>query len=426
MNIYLIIAGMILCIFFSAFFSAAEMAFSSCNVLRLENERDGGNRKAGLAVRITEKFDDALSAILIGNNLVNIASSSLCSILVILLTGSDELTWVGTLVVTILVIIFGETIPKIVAKKSANTFAIGQAPFVHLLMVILSPLIRLIVGLISLLTSHLKGEVPGDDEAVEELQSIIDTAKDEDVLDEEASELVKAAIDFQDIAASDVMTARVDMEAIDIDDDWDDILEDIRSASHTRIPVYEESIDNIIGILHMNHFLKAMTEGTPVDIRSLLLKPCYIYKTTKLPDVLSRLRQSNVHLAVVTDEYGGTMGIISMEDVLEQIVGEIWDETDTIVEDAVKLDDGQYIIDGDMLISDFLELVGVNEDAIDVESDTVGGWTLERFGTFPLPEDTVTCDGFKITVLSMDGRRVDKVLIRPLEDEDQAGDKDKE
>ena len=413
-----VIGGIVLCLCLSAFFSASEMAYSACNTLRLENLRDDGSKRAGTALRLAEHYDDALSTILIGNNLVNIASSSLASVLVILLTGSDKKTWLATLLVTLLVIIFGETIPKITAKKNATRVALRDAYAVQALRILLWPLIWLIVSLIRLLTFGMKGEQEEDpDEAVEELQSIIETAEDEEVLDEDRSELVQAAIDFAEISAFEVMTARVDVQAIDIDDDWEDILAQIEEAPYSRLPVYEDSIDNIIGVLYLNHFLKALTEDGKADIRALLMPPCYVYKTVKLPAVLSQLRKARQHLAVVTDEYGGTLGVVTMEDVLEQIVGEIWDETDTVEEEVVQRPSGEYELDGDMLLSDMLELVGISEDEFEAESDTVGGWTLERFGAFPEPGDSFRYEDLTVTVLEMDGRRVEKVLVKRDQEE---------
>ena len=413
MSIYLVIAGIVLCIAVSAFCSASEMAFSSCNTVRLENARDGGSKRAGVAVRITERYDDALSAILIGNNLVNISASSLSSVLVILLLGSDEYTWVSTVGITLLVIIFGETIPKICAKKNANSLVLRFSYAVRFMELILSPVVWVVVKLIHLLTRGMKGD-PDDspDEAVEELQSIIETAEDESVLDEDRSELVQAAIDFSEISVFEVMTARVDVQAIDIDDDWEDIIAAVEDAPFSRLPVYEDSVDNIIGVLYLNHFLKALTENGRADIRKLLMPPCYVYKTMKLPTVLSQLRKAKQHLAIVSDEYGGTLGVVSMEDVLEQIVGEIWDETDEIEPEVVCRKAGEYELDGDMIISDFLELVGLEEENFDAESGTVGGWTVEMFGNFPEVGDSFRYDDFVITVLAMDGRRVERVLVK--------------
>ena len=414
MSTVLVFVGIFLCLCLSNFCSASEMAFSSCNVMRLENARDDGSKRAKIAVYITEHFDDALSAILIGNNLANIGASSLASVAVILVTGGDEYAWLATVILTALVIIFGETMPKISAKKNANRTSLKNAYVVRAMMIIFYPLVWLVVSLIKLLTMGMKPEAADadSDEAVEELQSIIETAEDEDVLDEDQSELVQAAIDFSETSALEVMTARVDVQAIDIEDDWDDILAIIEDAPFTRLPVYEGSIDNVIGILYLNHFLKAMADDGRADIRKLLMPPCYVYKTMKLPAVLNTLRKAKQHLAIVSDEYGGTLGVVSMEDVLEQIVGDIWDESDIVEHEVVQREKSEYELDGAMILSDFLELVGLNEDDVDAESNTVGGWTLEMFGGFPQEGDSFTYRNLTVTVLSMDGRRVERVLVK--------------
>ena len=419
MSISLIVIGILVLICCSAFSSASEMAFSSCNLLRLENLKEEGSRRAAAAVKIANRFDDALSAILIGNNLANIGASSLMSVLVILMTGSDRLTWLGTLVLTVVIIIFGESIPKICAKKSANRLSLRYAYVVRFLMIVLSPVVWLVVKLIWLLTFWLREDRnESGEEAVEELQSIIETAEDEEVIDEDRLELLRSAIDFSEISALDVMTARVDVIALDIEDGWDEIIRQIEDASFSRLPVYEGSMDNIIGVLTLNRFLKAVADGGEVDIRSLLMPPCYVYKTMKLPAVLSQLRRARQHLAVVTDEYGGTLGVVSMEDVLEQIVGDIWDDTDVVEPEVVQRTEGEYELDGAMMLSEMEELLGLNEDSIAAESSTVGGWTLECFGGFPKVGDSFSRDGLSVTVLEMtDGRRVDKVLVRRAPEE---------
>ena len=411
LGIYL--AAILVCVFFSNFFSSSEMAYSACNRVRLENASDDGSKRAAAAVKIVERFDDTLSTILIGNNLVNIAASSLGSLAVMELLG-DGYAWVSTVVITTLVIIFGETIPKIVAKNSANRIALRHAYFIRILSVLFKPLIMLVVGLIRLICLPLKGERTdaSDDDAVEELTSIIETAEDESVLDEDRSELVQAAIDFSDVMASEVMTARVDMLALDIEDDWDEMLKTIDESPYSRLPVYEDGVDNIIGVLYLNHFLKALAGDEKPDIRSLLMPVCYVYKTMKLPAVLSELRRAKQHLAVVVDEYGGTLGVLSMEDVLEQLVGEIWDETDEVEEEIVERPDGRFELDGDMVISDFIELMELNEEDFDFESDTVGGWTIEMFGSFPKVGDSFEYENFTVTVLQMDGLRVEKILVQ--------------
>ena len=410
------IAAALACILLSAFFSASEMALSAANRIRLNNLAEDGNRSAALALRLLDRFDDALSAILIGNNFVNIALSSLGSVIAIRSFG-ERWAWLSTVIVTAAVIICGETIPKILAKKNANRLLPAVAAPLRVLSLLLWPLTALTVALIRLLTAPLRGEEPvsENDAAVEELQSIIETAEDEAVLDEDRSELIQAALDFDEISASEVMTARVDIEAVDIRDSWDRIYKTLLESSHSRIPVYEGSIDNVIDILLLNRFFKSMLDKRRPSIRRGLLKPCFVYKTTKLPAVLELLRQSGQHLAVVTDEYGGVCGIITMEDVLEQLVGEIWDETDEVEPELVERPDGSWELDGDMSIGDFADLLEQDEDSLETESATVGGWVIERFGAFPEAGQSFDWENLRVTVLAMDGRRVDRVLVEKVE-----------
>lgn len=405
------IAAIIFCILLSAFFSASEMSFSSNNKVRLEHGAEEGEAKSRLALFVTEHFEDALSAILVGNNLVNIAASSLGSVAVILAFG-EKYAWASTAIITAAVIIFGETIPKIAAQRSATAFSLAFAGPVRVLMVVLKPVTWVVVQLVSLLTAGLKGEETDDGEAaVEELHTIIDTAENEDVIDEDASELVSAAIDFAEISASEVMTARVDVMALDIDDSWAEIMETLETAPHSRIPVYEDSIDNIIGVLSMNHFLKALIDQERVDIRSLLMKPCFVYKTMKLPSVLSELRNAKQHLAIVTDEYGGTLGVVTMEDVLEEIVGDIWDDTDIIEPEIIERGAGIYEMDGDTPVSELLELMNWPEWEFDFDSETIGGWCIEMLEGFPKEGSSFVYKNAEVTVTEVDERRVRSVRI---------------
>ena len=395
----------------SALSSATEMAYSSVNRLRLEHAMEAGSRRAAIACWICDRYDDALSTILITNNLVNIASSAMATMLAISLVG-EKYTPVATTIIAVLVIVFGESTPKIIAKKNANAVALGSAVVLRVLMFLLKPVVTVVVFLVNLITRPMKGETQnGEDEAVEELVSIIETVEDEGVINEERSELLQAALDFSEISAAEAMTSRVDVIALDIDDDWDEILKIVSESAYSRLLVFENSIDNIIGTLYLNHFFKAMTEGAPVEIRPLLMEPCHVYKTVKLPYVLEELRRCKQHMAVVTDDYGGTMGIITMEDVLEEIVGDIWDETDEIKDELIEKAPGLYEVRGDLGIYDFLEELETNEDDFETESATVGGWTLESFGGFPNIGDSVINQGYKITVLEMDAKRVEKVLV---------------
>jgi len=399
----------------SAFFSASEMSFSSANKIRLENMAEDQVRGAKTALYITERFDDALSAILIGNNLVNIAMSSLGSVIAIMIAGNEDWTWLATLIVTVLVIIFGETVPKIMAKKNANKLVLIFCYPIRALTVILKPIIFVIVGIISLIMKLFPKEsieLDGD-EAQQELQSIIETAEDENVLDEGQSELVHAALEFADVRVSEVMTARVDIEALDIEDDWEELLETIENSTYSRLPVYEDGIDNIIGVLYLNKFYRQLTDTDALDVRKLLSKPIYVYRTTKLPAALNELRAAKQHLAIVTDEYGGTLGVVTIEDIMEQLVGEIWDDNDIVEKDeVVERSEGLYELDGDMQMSDFIELMGWDEDDLEAESATVGGWTTEVYGSFPKVGDGFQYQNVELKVLEMDGRRISRVLVK--------------
>lgn len=415
--------GLISCIALSAFFSSSEMAYSSANRLRLKNAMDAGSKRAKLAISIIEKFDDTLSAILIGNNLVNIAASSLASVIIILLSGTNKYAGITTVGLAIIVIIFGETMPKIVAKKNATKMAISFSYVIRALTIILKPIIFVVVGLAHLITKPLKGEKDSSqDAAVEELQSIIEVVENEGVIDEERSELLLSALEFNQISASEVMTARVDMFTIDIDDDMEEITAALENATNSRIPVYQDFRDNIIGILYLNHFLKASIDEKPTDLRPLLKEPIYVYKTVKLPAVLNELRRHQTHIAIVTDEYGGSMGIITMEDVLEQIVGEIWDEYDEVEADIVQRGKNVFEVSGDLGIGEFLEFIERDEDNFETDSATVGGWTLEMFGAFPKENDSFTFENMIITVKEIYGLRVEKVLIEFIEQEEENED----
>lgn len=422
MNYLVSIAAILLFWCGSAFFSASEMAISSANRLRMENAAEEGSSAARAACKVLDNYEDTLSAILIGNNLCNIASDSLVTVVVAALIGS-WFTPISTVLVVLILIFFCESAPKIVAKKNANRLTMRVAPLLRLLTIILMPVIRLVGLLIRLMTFAMKGEQrqSGDEEAAAELQSILETVEDEGVIDEERSELLRSALDFSEIPVMDAMTARVDVLAVDVEDSLEDILEQISDVPYTRIPVYEDSLDNVVGVLYLNHLFRALLDEEKPDLRSLLLPVSYVYKTVKLPDVLRQLRSLQQHLAVVTDEYGGTLGIVTLEDVLEEIVGDIWDETDEVERDVIEREDGTLEMDGGLPVADFLDFLELPENALDTESYTLGGWTIEEFGAFPKVGDSFRWREFTITVLEMDedGRRVEKVLARKVEENEE-------
>ncbi len=412
--------GLVALIALSGFFSGSEISYSALNRTRLENLAER-SQVAKTAVSIHDRFERALSTILIGNNLVNIAASSMATVMAITLFG-EKYTAAVSAVLTVIIIIFGETLPKITAKKNATRYAVSAAYLLRCFLWLFWPVVTVVVWLVNRITGAFPGEERDESAGEEELATLIETVEDEGVIDEDRSELLQAALDFSDVSAQNVMTARVDVVAIDIEDDWEEILDTIENSAYSRLPVYQDSMDNVIGVLYLNHFFKAAVDapaGAEIDLRPLLMEPCYVYKTVKLPAVMEEMRRRKTHLAVVTDDYGGTAGIVTMEDVLEEIVGDIWDETDTVEQDAVERADDLYEIEGDMTFDDFLELVGKEDAGIETEADTVGGWTLEGFGGFPEAGDKLERDGFEVTVLEMDGLRVGKVLVKVLDPEDE-------
>ena len=403
----------------SALFSASEMALSSANRMRLAAAAEEGSRAAAWAVDLLDRYEDTLSTILIGNNLCNIGADSLVTALAMSLLGvryNALSSLIVTVCVTLVVLLFCESAPKIIAKKNANRLATGLSGFLQALGLLLSPLIFLLRHLVRLITAPFPGEQAADPEAeaAAELQSIIETVEDEGVIDSDRSELLLSALDFSQGSVMDVMTARVDVDALSVHDDWRELLLNRPEPPFSRVPVYDDGIDDIVGVLYLNRFFRALLDDPGADIRDYLMDPLYLYKATKLPDALSRFRRSQQHLAIVTDEYGGMLGVVTLEDVLEQIVGDIWDETDEVEDEIVTLPDGAWEVDGDLPIADFAELAGVPEDSLTTDSATAGGWTIEKFGAFPRPGDTFVADGLTVKVLAMDedGLRVERILVR--------------
>lgn len=410
----------VICIICSAFFSGSEIAYNSVNPLRLQKAADDGSKKAKLTLSIYNNYEKFLSTILIGNNLVNIASSSVATVICISLFGEVGAAY-ATLVMTVIILICGEITPKMVARTHAFDFATMAAYPIKLLMIITFPIVWL-VGLLMKLLSRLWGKDEEDEGFnAEELSNLIEIAETENVIDEERGDLLQSAIDFSDTSAQEILTHRVDMIAIDIDDPMDEIIATLESSPYSRIPVYEDSIDNIIGIVYLNHFYKKIVEDPDFSLRDILIEVCFIHKSMKLPAVLSELKRRKTHIAVVTDEYGGTMGIVTMEDVLEQLVGDIWDETDEVVEDITEVAENTFEVDGDMSIYDFLDEVGLDSDDFEGDYTTVGGWAIESIGTFPSAGDSFEYENLTVTVVETEELRVTKLkaVVTPKQDDEE-------
>ena len=423
MNESLRYLGIALLILVSAFFSGTEIAFASANPARLKSKRQQKDSLSlSIASKIVDDYENMLGAVLIGNNLANIAASSIATLIVLDLLG-EGYAWVATLVMTVLVLIFGEIIPKVLAKQFAEQFCTAVAIPIYVLSLILKPITLILTGLIGLLSKLWESSIADPDAVSEDdFENIIDIVEDEGVLDEEQCDLLQNALDFDTVLAYEVITPRVDMDAINIRDPYETNIRKIEDSIYSRIPVYEDTPDNIIGILHLNHFYKEFVKGERVNIRSLLLPVTYVHKTMPLPDVLEKMKETKSHMVVVLDEYGGTMGILTMEDVLEQLVGEIWDESDEIEREFVCIDDTHFEADGDMRIYDFFDEFDIDiaeDEDFETDSATVGGWTITMLDGEVDEGDSFTFENLRITVKKAEEHRVERIEVEKLPEQDE-------
>lgn len=415
--------AIVIFLIFSAFFSATEIAFASANEVRL---RQAAEKKKTLSARLAldtyNHYEDALATILIGNNLVNIGSSSVATVIVVSLLGESH-AWVATLAMTILVLIFGEITPKIIAKAIPETFATVIAIPIYVCRVITKPIVIVIQAIIKLVSLLWKNKVDTSPTVTEdELETIIETIEDEGVIDEDKCELIQSAFGFDDVQAYEIITPRVDLLAINIDSPREDMIEKIVTSTYSRIPVYRDTIDNIIGILHVNRVLKELTENSDANILELLLPPVYVHKTMALDNVLNKMQKEKCHMTIVTDEYGGVMGVLTMEDVLEQLVGDIWDESDEIEPEITELSDNVYEVDGDMRIEDFFDEIDFDDRNFDDDNATVGGFVVELLDRYAHKNDVVTYENLTFTVTKVKKRRILKLKVEVEEISDETED----
>lgn len=414
------------CIIMSAYFSATETAFSTLNKIRIKTLAEDGNKKAALVLKMADKFETMLSAVLIGNNIVNILASSLATVLFIkLFHGNNDLgTTVSTVVVTLAVLIFGEISPKTVAKKSPEKFAMFSAPLLNFLMIIFTPFTFVFQKWQTLLGKIFKSD---DDKGMteEELISIIEEAEEEGDFNKEESTLIKSAIEFNDLEVGDIFTPRRDITAVESNSTKEEIAEVFNESGYSRIPIYDGDIDNIKGILYYKDFYNtAFNTKTPI---SEIVKPViYVAKSQRINDLLKELQAKQLHLAVVMDEFGSTAGIVTLEDILEEIVGEIWDEHDEIVEEITEISEKEYIVSGKANVSKVLDLFDIDDD--DIEAQTVNGWAMAALGKIPEVGDSFESEGLAVEILEMDDKRVENLRIidiRESEDNDDDDSKEK-
>ncbi|MBQ8604534.1 MAG: HlyC/CorC family transporter [Oscillospiraceae bacterium] len=400
----------------SATFSASETALTAANRVRLKNQSEDGDKKAQGAMKLIEKFDNTLSALLISNNVVNILSSSLTTVLFTTLLGESGVG-VATAVCTVVVVVFGEVLPKSFAKNNSEKLIKTMQKPLHTIVFVLTPAIKVLEFLQNILNRNADGEeAPSVTER--ELISIIDEIEDEGVLEEDEAELVQSAIEFNDIAADEVLTPRVDICAIDIEDGKEEILDKFLKFNYSRMPVYENSVDKIIGFINQKDFFAALIQGIEFPVESLV-KPClYIPPKKKIIDVMHQLQKEKVHMAVVMDEYGGTLGIITLEDILEQLVGDIWDEHDEEIQTVFKIDDITYEVLGEISMDELYEqLLDTKKNNIP-DYYTLSGYLMDKMEKIPEEGDSCDDEFLHYTVQKVEDNRIKNVKVRIHQPED--------
>ena len=413
----------ILLVLVSAFFSATEIAYASANPARLKSRRnEKDSLSLALACKVLDNYGgDTLSTILIGNNLANTASSSLATLIVLDLKLPS---WVATVVMTLIVLTFGEIVPKVLAKQMPEVFCMIAAVPIYILSLIFKPLSLLISGFVKLCSFMWKSNVSDSDAVSEDdFENIIDIVEDEGVLDEEQCDLLQNALDFDDVLAYEIITPRVDMEALDIRDPYEVNVKKINECIYSRMPVYEDTPDNVIGILRLNKFYKEFVDNERVNIREMLDPVTYVHKTMPLPDVLEKMKEAKIHIVIVLDEYGGTMGILTMEDVLEQLVGEIFDESDEVEREFVCIDDTHFEADGDMRIYDFFDEfdLDIEDEESAEDTATMGGWVTSMLDGEIEEGDSFTFMNLVFTIKKADEKRIERILVEvlPIEEDDE-------
>ncbi|MBR5390201.1 MAG: HlyC/CorC family transporter [Clostridia bacterium] len=414
--LYLAIAALICC---SAFFSGTEIAFASVNTLRLKNAADQGSRSAQIAYAICTHYDRALCTILIGNNLVNIAASSIATVIAIRLFGVGGTVY-ATLAMTVLILIFGEIFPKILAKEHCDGFVSHTAAPLHLLMVLTGPLVTGITRLIDRISALWGGTPDPTPITADELVTMIETVEDEGVIDEERSDLLQSAVGFGETTVEEILTPRVDLTAIDLQKSRDEILKIMEESPFSRIPVYDEDLDSVKGILYLNHAYRVLAASPDAPIETLIMPAFFLHKSTRLPVALRELRSRHLQMAVVRDDFGGNCGVVTLEDILEELVGDIWDESDPIENELQALDDTHFRVSGSMNLNDLLWELDLEQYENTFDSATVGGWITELQGDFPAVGDHIRWHNLDVIVEALDELRVTRILIEllPKEAED--------
>lgn len=411
----------------SAMFSSCETTFSTVNKVRLKNYAAQGNKKAAKALKIAESFDNALTAILIGNNIVNIASTSISTVLFTDLFGSKGVG-IATIVMTVTVLIFGEILPKTYAKENAEKCSFFFASPLYGLIIIMSPLVKIFSALKSLVSKLYSSSEKTPTVTEDELKYIIDEIEEEGVLEKSESKLVRSALDFDETTVSEILIPRVRVTGVEINSSVEEIKNVFLTEMYSRLPVYEKDLDTIIGIITQKDFFKMISEGRS-NIQDIIQNVTFISEFKLINDALHEMQRSKTHMSVILDQYGGTKGIITIEDIIEELVGEIYDEDDEVISPIVQTGENLYEASGELSVDDMLEALGLPESFVTSNSNTIGGWIMEMAGHIPEVGEQITSDCFELKVLEKNIHKINKIEIRislpePDEDDEEKEDED--
>lgn len=422
---------LVVCLILSALFSGTEIVYSMVNKHKLEREANAGNKRSQKALNITNDYSSTITTLLIGNNLVNILLTSVSTVLALDLAIENNFdanlaTTLMTVIITVTLLIFGEILPKTLFQNYSYSLSKLLIPYVTLFKIIFYPFVITLSKLTNKIASKFdKGDETPQDEAEnlakDELISIVEDLEENGYIDTDDQELIESAIDFVDTVAWQIMIPRVDVVAYDIEDGLEEMINDSRFFENSRVPIYRDSIDHVVGILDTTKVLKLTLNKLPVNINDCLYEPLYVHKTMPIASVLKELKETHKHLAIVLDEWGGTYGILTIEDILEELFGNIWDETDVVEIEYEKIDDSSYIVDGDMNINDFFDLVDFDDRDFESDYSTIGGWCAEELDKVPEQGDKFDYENLSIEVLNVDERRVEKVkvIINEIEVEEE-------
>lgn len=396
------------CVFLSAYFSATETAFTTFNRIRMKNMAEKGNKKAALALKLSDNYDSLLSTILIGNNIVNILASAMGTLLFtrVIKGNADLAATVSTAVITVSILLLGEITPKSIAKKYPEKFVLFSTPIINFLKIVLFPLNIIFNGWQKVLSKIFK---ESEDQGIteEELISIIEEAEEDGDIDKEESDLIKSAIEFGDLEVGDIFTPRIDITALPVGASKETVAKTFAESGYSRLPVYDASIDNIVGIIYYKDFYTVAYKAN-VPLHEIIKPVIHVATTQPVNELMKELQEKQLHMAVVTDEFGSTAGIVTLEDILEEIVGEIWDEHDEIIEEIKEVDEKEYIVSGRANIENLFSELDIDHE---IESVTVGGWAMEALGKIPEVGDSFEEYGLAVEVTEMDGRRVESLHI---------------